>query len=117
MNLKIVFSIVSLSYLVYVAFQVASANRIVDNSEKKTRLGVVDGVIIQLVNPKAYAVGVALFSGFPQKGRFRGHGEPLAGRPHCILRERQYRDAEELHARCARLPAQKSISAFCQGAG
>ena len=28
-------------------------------------MGLTDEVIIQLINPKAYAVGVALFSGFP----------------------------------------------------
>ncbi len=64
-NLKIVLSIVSLSYLVYIAFQVAGSDGIVDNTEKKSRLGVINGVVIQLVNPKAYAVGISLFSGFP----------------------------------------------------
>ena len=33
--------------------------------KKKIRLGLTDGVIIRLINPKAYAVGLALFSGFP----------------------------------------------------
>ena len=64
-NLKMVLSMVSLGYLVYIAVQVAASNRIVDNNEEKSRLGVINGVIIQLVNPKAYAVGIALFSGFP----------------------------------------------------
>ena len=64
-NFKIFLSIVSLSYLVYVAFQVASSNQMVNDTEKKCRLGVINGVIIQLLNPKAYAVGIALFSGFP----------------------------------------------------
>mgnify|MGYP001249508501 CR=1 FL=1 len=64
-NLKIFLSIVSLSYLVYVALQVAGSNQMVNDTEKKPRLGVINGVIIQLLNPKAYAVGIALFSGFP----------------------------------------------------
>ena len=64
-NLKIFLSIVSLSYLVYVAFQVAGYNQTVNDTEKKCRLGVINGVIIQLLNPKAYAVGIALLSGFP----------------------------------------------------
>ena len=64
-NLKIFLSIVSLSYLVYVALQVAGSDHMVNNTEKNPRLGVINGVIIQLLNPKAYAVGIALFSGFP----------------------------------------------------
>ena len=64
-NLKIFLSILSLGYLVYVAFQIARSKETLGKAEKKRSLRLTDGVIIQLVNPKAYAVGLALFSGFP----------------------------------------------------
>ena len=64
-NLKIFLSILSLGYLVYVAFQIARSKETLGKAEKKRSLSLTDGVIIQLVNPKAYAVGLALFSGFP----------------------------------------------------
>ena len=64
-NLKIFLSMLSLGYLVYVAFQITRSKQTLGKAEKKRSLGLTDGVIIQLINPKAYAVGLALFSGFP----------------------------------------------------
>ncbi len=64
-NLKIFLSILCLGYLVYIAIQITRSKHTVGKAEKKRRFSLTDGVIIQLVNPKAYAVGLALFSGFP----------------------------------------------------
>ncbi len=64
-NLKIFLSILSLGYLVYVAFQIARSKQTLGKAEKKKSLNLTDRMISQLVNPKAYAVGLALFSGFP----------------------------------------------------
>ena len=64
-QIRVVLIFISLCYLSYIAFQIATSN---SNSglERTTNLvGFKDGVIIQLINPKAYAVALALFSGFP----------------------------------------------------
>ena len=64
-KIRAILIFISLCYLSYIAFQIASSN---SNSglERTTNLvGFKDGVIIQLINPKAYAVALALFSGFP----------------------------------------------------
>ena len=64
-QIRVILIFISLCYLSYIAFQIATSN---SNSglERTTNLvGFKDGVIIQLINPKAYAVALALFSGFP----------------------------------------------------
>lgn len=64
-QIRVILIFISLCYLSYIAFQIATSNA---NSglERTTNLvGFKDGVIIQLINPKAYAVALALFSGFP----------------------------------------------------
>lgn len=64
-QIRVILIFISLCYLSYIAFQIATSTA---NSglERTTNLvGFKDGVIIQLINPKAYAVALALFSGFP----------------------------------------------------
>ena len=64
-QIRVILIFISLCYLSYIAFQIASYK---SNSglERTTNLvGFKDGLIIQLINPKAYAVALALFSGFP----------------------------------------------------
>ncbi len=64
-QIRVILILISLCYLSYIAFRIATSNT---NSglERTTNLvGFKDGVIIQLINPKAYAVALALFSGFP----------------------------------------------------
>ena len=64
-QIRVILIFISFCYLSYIAFQIATSN---SNSglERTTNLvGFKDGVIIQLINPKAYAVALALFSGFP----------------------------------------------------
>ena len=55
----------SLCYLTYVAWQIATAPNVLNNNEKVKIVGIADGIFIQLLNPKAYAVALALFLGFP----------------------------------------------------
>ncbi len=64
-QIRVLLIFISLCYLSYIAFQIAASN---SNSglERTTNLvSFKDGLIIQLINPKAYAVALALFSGFP----------------------------------------------------
>jgi threonine/homoserine/homoserine lactone efflux protein len=55
----------SLCYLVYIAWQIATATDTPNRNEKVRMVGFGDGTIIQLFNPKAYIVALVLFSGFP----------------------------------------------------
>ena len=55
----------SLCYLTYVAWLIATAPNVLNNNEKVKIVGIADGIFIQLLNPKAYAVALALFLGFP----------------------------------------------------
>ena len=56
--------ILSLSYMLYIAFKVAFAGSKVGfiNSEEAPLLK--DGIMLQLINPKAYVANTVLFSGF-----------------------------------------------------
>ena len=55
----------SLCYLVYIAWQIATAPNVLNSNEGVRIVGIADGLLIQLLNPKAYAVALALFLGFP----------------------------------------------------
>ena len=54
----------SLCYLTYIAWQTATAPNILNIDEKVKVVGLIDGMFIQLLNPKAYAVALALFWDF-----------------------------------------------------
>ncbi|GAA6179833.1 MULTISPECIES: LysE family translocator [unclassified Shimia] len=56
---------VSFCYLTYVALRIAFAGAKLAFIERVRPPGVGDGVLLQCVNPKAYAVNTALFTGFP----------------------------------------------------
>ena len=64
-QIRVTLSFISLCYLSYIAFQIASSNSNSGLERTTNMVGFKDGVIIQLINPKAYAVALALFSGFP----------------------------------------------------
>ncbi len=64
-NLKIFLSILSLGHLAYVALQIAHSKQTFGKAENKRSLSLTDGVIFQLVNPKAYAWDLHFFQGFP----------------------------------------------------
>ena len=54
----------SFSYLAYLAFRIAFAGNRVAFIERARPPGVGGGLLLQIVNPKAYAVNTALFTGF-----------------------------------------------------
>jgi len=54
----------SAAYLFYLAARIALAGSRIAFIEARKPPGIVDGVALQMINPKAYAVNTALFSGF-----------------------------------------------------
>ena len=56
---------VSTLYLLYLAARIALAGSNIAFAPAARKPGVRDGVLLQLVNPKAYVVNTTLFSGFP----------------------------------------------------
>ena len=54
----------SLAYLVYLAGRIALAGSKLAFIDARRRPGVKDGILLQIINPKAYAVNSALYSGF-----------------------------------------------------
>jgi len=54
----------STAYLLYLAFRIAFAGSKLAFAPAPTEPGVLNGVLLQPINPKAYAVNTALFSGF-----------------------------------------------------
>ncbi|WP_299896585.1 LysE family transporter [uncultured Ruegeria sp.] len=54
----------SVGYLVFLAWRIASAGSKVGFSPADSPLGFANGLTLQFINPKAYVVGTALFSGF-----------------------------------------------------
>lgn len=54
----------STAYLLYLALRIALAGSNIAFAPAKTEPGVMAGILLQPINPKAYAVNTALFSGF-----------------------------------------------------
>ncbi|MCH2163856.1 MAG: LysE family transporter [Marinovum sp.] len=63
-RLRIVLFTLSFSYLAYLALRIALAGSKIAFIENARAPGIRDGVLLQLINPKAYAVNTALFIGF-----------------------------------------------------
>lgn len=63
--LRVVLLYASIAYLAYLAVRIALAGTRIGFMEARATPGARDGVILQLINPKAYVVNTALFSGFP----------------------------------------------------
>lgn len=61
---RTVLMVMSVSYLVYLAAKIAFAGSKVAFIEAKRAPGIRDGLALQAINPKAYAVSTAIFSGF-----------------------------------------------------
>jgi len=55
----------SIGYLLYLAAKIAFAGSRIAFIEAKSAPGLVQGVLLQAINPKAYTVNTALFTGFP----------------------------------------------------
>ena len=63
-RIRTIFSITSAAYLAWLAFRIASAGARITFIERTEPPGIRGGVFLQIINPKAYAVNTALFSGF-----------------------------------------------------
>lgn len=56
--------VLSVLYLMYLAFRIASAGAKIAFIEAKSKPGILNGIALQAINPKAYAVNTTLFTGF-----------------------------------------------------
>lgn len=56
--------VLSVLYLMYLAFRIASAGAKIAFIEAKSEPGILNGIALQAINPKAYAVNTTLFTGF-----------------------------------------------------
>ena len=63
-RVRTLFYIVSVSYLAYLAFRIAFSGSKLAFIERANPPGVKGGILLQAVNPKAYAVNTAFFSAF-----------------------------------------------------
>lgn len=63
-RIRIVLFVLSFGYLSYLAFRIAFAGSKLAFIEKALPPGIGGGVFLQIINPKAYAVNTALFTGF-----------------------------------------------------
>lgn len=61
---RTVLLVLSVSYLGYLAFRIAFAGSKIAFIKTAKQPGFISGVALQAINPKAYAVNTALFSGF-----------------------------------------------------
>lgn len=64
-NIRVVLMVASVGYLTYLAYRIAFAGSRIGFSEANKAPGFWSGLILQPVNPKAYAVNTAFFTGFP----------------------------------------------------
>ena len=63
-RVRTVFYIASVGYLAYLAFRIAFAGSKLAFIERAAPPGVKGGILLQAINPKAYAVNTVFFSGF-----------------------------------------------------
>ena len=63
-RLRLVFFAASLCYLIYLAARIALAGSKVAFIERQNPPGIKGGLLLQAINPKAYAVNTSLFTGF-----------------------------------------------------
>lgn len=63
--IRIVLMVASIAYLLYLAAKIAFAGTKLAFIEARTAPGIGAGLALQAINPKAYAVNTAFFSGFP----------------------------------------------------
>lgn len=62
--LRTILLIASALYLGYLAFKIATAGARIAFIESKSSPGIANGILLQIINPKAYAVSTTLLSGF-----------------------------------------------------
>lgn len=63
-GIREVLMVASVAYLLYLAARIAFAGSRIAFIEAKSPPGVGSGILLQAINPKAYAVNTALFTGF-----------------------------------------------------
>ena len=63
-RLRTVLFFASVAYLTYLALRIAFAGSKIAFIERQKPPGILGGITLQAINPKAYAVNTALFSGF-----------------------------------------------------
>ena len=63
-RVRTLFYVISVAYLGYLAFRIAFAGSRLAFIERAAPPGIKGGILLQAVNPKAYAVNTALFTGF-----------------------------------------------------
>ena len=63
-RIRTVLFIASTAYLLYLAFRIATAGSRIAFIEAREPPGLMGGLALQVINPKAYAVNIAIFSGF-----------------------------------------------------
>ena len=62
--LRLIFMLCSSSYLLFLAYKIAWSSTNISFSQSERKPGILAGVLLQLVNPKAYAVNTAMYAGF-----------------------------------------------------
>ena len=62
--LRTILLVASALYLGYLAFKIATAGARIAFIESKSSPGIANGILLQIINPKAYAVSTTLLSGF-----------------------------------------------------
>lgn len=55
----------SIAYLLYLAFRIVTSGSEISIAPAIKQPGIVDGIALQFLNPKAYVVNTTLFTGFP----------------------------------------------------
>ena len=63
-QLRLVLMVLSVSYLLYLAARIAFAGSKIAFISAKTSPGIWSGILLQVINPKAYAVNTSLITGF-----------------------------------------------------
>ena len=63
-----VFLIISLSYLTWIAWRIATAGNEIKFKQLKKKPTFFEAIFLQVINPKAYLVNGILFTGFPLQG-------------------------------------------------
>ena len=62
--LRLLLMLCSSSYLLFLAYRIALSGAMISFSKAERKPGITDGIFLQLVNPKAYAVNTAMYTGF-----------------------------------------------------
>ena len=62
--LRLALMLIASSYLLFLAYKIVKSGATVSFSRSERKPGIIAGVFLQFVNPKAYAVNTAMYTGF-----------------------------------------------------